>query len=136
MKALQLPSDKLAISLSVLCGIHCLALPVMIGLFPSIATMFFAEEAFHVWMVVAVLPISFLALSMGFKKHSQHSAWKLAAIGAFFLVAAIVLHHEIGHLGETVFTLTGVSLIALGHYKNIHACKKQDNCPCKGEKAA
>ena len=86
-------------------------------------------EEFHLWMVIAVLPISFFALSMGFKKHSKHSAWKLGLAGAFFLVAAIVLHHEIGHIGEVVFTLTGVSLLALGHYKNIHACKKQDNCP-------
>lgn len=135
MKALQLPSDKLAITLSVLCGIHCLALPLMISLFPSIAAMFFAEEAFHIWMVVAVLPVSIFALSMGFKNHSLHTAWRLGLTGALFLVAAIVLHHEIGHSGEVLFTLTGVSLMALGHYKNIHACKKQDNCPCKSSES-
>jgi hypothetical protein len=39
--------DKLAISMAVLCAIHCLIVPVLIVAVPLISTTFFVHENFH-----------------------------------------------------------------------------------------
>jgi acid stress-induced BolA-like protein IbaG/YrbA len=69
MKALPISTDKIAISLSTLCVIHCLSLPLLVALLPSFTVLSLHGEAFHFWMVVAVIPISLFALQMGCKKH-------------------------------------------------------------------
>jgi hypothetical protein len=71
MKALPISTDKIAISLSTLCVIHCLSLPLLVALLPSFTVLSLHGEAFHFWMVVAVIPISLFALQMGCKKHKK-----------------------------------------------------------------
>ena len=72
MKTEQAITDKMAIGLSVACAIHCLFLPVVILMLPSIAALNLDNEAFHLWMVIAVIPCSIYALSLGCKQHSRY----------------------------------------------------------------
>ena len=49
--------DKYAISTSAVCAIHCLSLPVLLGLFPALSASIFGQELFHVlllWMVIKI----------------------------------------------------------------------------------
>jgi MerC mercury resistance protein len=63
--------DKLAIGLSSLCLVHCLAFPLAALALPllGLATLF--PERFHLWMILVVLPVSGAALSMGHKRHGH-----------------------------------------------------------------
>ena len=61
--------DKLAISMAVLCAIHCLIVPVMIVSVPLISTTFFVHENFHLWMLIAVFPTTLASILLGCKKH-------------------------------------------------------------------
>ena len=56
IKASQL-GDKFAISLSALCSIHCLATPIVLAALPSLTGLALLDEAFHSWMVLAVVPM-------------------------------------------------------------------------------
>ncbi len=58
MRTIQNFTDKMAISLSLLCAIHCLALPLLIVLLPSITALQLYGEDFHLWMLLAVIPTS------------------------------------------------------------------------------
>ena len=69
MKTVQEYTDKFAIGLSMLCAIHCLLLPLLLVALPSISALQIENEAFHFWMLAAVIPTSLYALSMGCKKH-------------------------------------------------------------------
>ena len=57
--------DKSAIGLSVLCLIHCLALPLALVTSFSFSALWVADESFHQLLVFLVLPTSFLALALG-----------------------------------------------------------------------
>jgi len=128
---LQTLSDKTAISLSVLCAIHCLALPLLLVALPSLATLKLDTEMFHFAMVFAVIPISIYALTMGCRQHNRKSLLLLGAIGIVFLCAALFLPHEVkGESGEKILTLMGALLIAIGHMANYRLCKKQALCGC------
>ena len=119
MIRLQQFSDKAAIGLSALCVIHCLFLPITLILFPSLAGLLsLNSEAFHLWLVFAVIPISLLALYIGYSHHRNFSVFAVASVGLMILAAALLGHEHIGAYGEVVLTVIGSSVIAYGHYRN------------------
>ncbi|MDC9724724.1 MAG: MerC domain-containing protein [Gammaproteobacteria bacterium] len=130
METLQTITDKLSISLSLLCAIHCLALPVILTLLPSLAALQLDNEAFHYWMVLAVIPTSIYALTMGCKRHKHFRLLLIGGAGLALLVLAVVLGEEaIGESGEKILTLLGATLVAIGHFWNFRLCRQQD-CAC------
>ena len=76
--------DKFAVSTSTVCGIHCLSLPLVLGVFPAIGTTLLGGEAFHVWLLWAVIPLSLLALSLGCQKHKYISVLAIDLVGLTF----------------------------------------------------
>ena len=131
MKNLQTVTDKAAIGLSVACAVHCLALPLFIVLLPSIAALRLNDEAFHVWMVVAVVPTSVYALTMGCKRHKRYRFLTLGCIGLACLILAVALGEALlGEAGEKALTAVGAGIIAYAHYKNYRLCRRQDSCVC------
>lgn len=132
MKLSQEMTDKFAISLSLLCAAHCLLLPIAVVMIPSGIAMHLQNEAFHLWMVLAVIPSSIYALTIGCKAHRNFSLLFIGSLGLVLLVSALVIPHEIlGEFGEKALTTLGASLIALSHFKNYRLCQKpQTRCHC------
>ena len=129
MKNTRAIADKAAVSLSFLCALHCLAMPVAVALLPALAGLPFAEEGFHLWMVIVVLPVSIYALTMGCKKHKRYQLLMLGCLGLTILVAAALFGHDfLGEFWEKVLTVIGASVIALGHLWNFRLCQKLDTC--------
>tara|TARA_B110000114_G_scaffold53031_1_gene56409 strand:+ start:302 stop:721 length:420 start_codon:yes stop_codon:yes gene_type:complete len=137
MKTEQVITDKMAIGLSIACAIHCLFLPVLILMLPSIVALNLDNEAFHMWMVVAVIPCSIYALFLGCKEHSRYQLFFLAFTGLVILVLALVLGEErIGEAGEKIMTVAGAALIAVGHWLNFRLCRANEHkdCGCTADK--
>jgi len=131
MNNLRSLADKSAIALSVLCSIHCLALPLAIVLLPSVAAMPLEGEEFHYWMLIAVLPLSTYALTMGCKKHQHYRLLFIGFLGLSILVFAAFFGHELlGETGEKALTMIGATILALGHIGNHRLCQQQEHCAC------
>lgn len=133
MKQLQAIADKTAISLSFICTLHCLAAPFALALLPTLAAINLADEAFHLWMVIAVIPTSLLALSMGCKKHRDYRVLLLGIIGLGLLILAAFFGHDLlGESAETGLTVLGSIIIAAGHVLNHRLCQLS-RCKCHAE---
>ena len=133
MNTTQTVTDKLAIGLSLGCAIHCLSLPVILALLPSLAALQLDNEAFHFWMLVAVLPTSVYALTMGCKQHKRYRLLVIGFIGLGLLVLALALGEErIGEAGEKMLTVIGAGFVAFGHWFNYRLChaQKHKDCTC------
>ncbi len=131
MKNLQVMADKTAIGLSFVCTIHCLALPLLLLFLPSLTALNLMDEAFHYWMLVAVVPVSLVALSIGCKKHKNLKVLLISTIGLILMVAAALAGHDLlEEMGEKIMTLIGAVCIAIGHYLNHRLCQKNTNCDC------
>jgi len=90
-----------------------------------------SDEAFHVWMVMAVIPISIYALTMGCKKHKRYPMLLIGIVGLVVLgVAAFMGHDLLGHELEKVFTVIGASVIAIAHVWNYRLCQQHNMCAC------
>lgn len=133
MNNIQTLSDRAAISLSLLCTLHCIVFPWAVVLIPSLAVLPLEDEFFHLWMVVAVIPISAFALTMGCKKHKRHRVLLMGSIGLCILISTVLIGHEtLGEAWEKILTVIGASIIALGHLWNFRLCRHHDNCGCPG----
>ena len=133
MNTTQAVTDKLAIGLSLGCAIHCLSLPVILALLPSLAALQLDNEAFHFWMLIAVLPTSVYALTMGCKQHKRYRLVIIGFIGLGLLVLALALGEErIGEAGEKMLTVIGAGFVAFGHWFNYRLChvQKHKDCTC------
>ena len=129
MNATQTFSDKMAISLSLLCTLHCLTMPLMVAFLPVIAGLPLQDEAFHLWLVVAIFPLSIFALTMGCKKHKRLHVLALGGIGLVILIVPVVLGHEVvGEILEKTLTVIGSIFVALGHVWNYRLCQNHSGC--------
>lgn len=105
---LQPISDKFAISLSVLCTLHCLLIPSAVILLPSLTALHLEDEIFHIWMIVAVIPVSGYALTMGCNQHKNFRVMIVGLIGLILLVLSAILGHDIlTESLEKVLTVVG-----------------------------
>jgi hypothetical protein len=118
-------TDRMAITLSIACAIHCLAMPLLLLLLPSFVVLQLNNEAYHTAMVLIVLPTSVFALFMGCKQHKRYRLLFIGFVGLIFLVLAISLGNE---FWEKVLTLMGSAVIAGGHYWNYRLCQQHTLC--------
>lgn len=108
--------DRIAIGASMLCLIHCLALPLLIALLPAVALFAAIPESFHVWMFLLAVPTSIAALRLGFPKHRRLAPLKLAGAGLVLLGFGAIA--DITDVAETVVTIAGGVSLVLGHLLN------------------
>ena len=98
-------SDKLSICLSLCCILHCIALPVIILMIPSFASLWINNEKVHVILVLFAIPISLFAMAKSLRVHHNYKCISLAVIGLSLLVSAIFMHDinfgsESSHIGH------------------------------------
>lgn len=131
LNSLQALVDRTAVGLSLLCAVHCLALPLAIALLPSLSALGLADEAFHTWLALAVIPLSAFALTLGCKAHRQMVVFYTGLAGLSLLCLPLLLGHELlGESGEKTLTLAGAVLIAASHIKNFRLCRQSRACEC------
>lgn len=128
MSKLQPLTDKAAVGLSAVCAVHCLLSPIALVMLPSLATLALDDEAFHLAMLMAVVPASLVALTMGCRRHGRVEIYFAGGAGLTVLALAAVLGHDVlGDVGEKVATLMGALVIAFSHVKNYRLCS-QTHC--------
>jgi hypothetical protein len=124
--------DGAAVGLSALCLVHCLALPLLVAGLPFLAQ--FSEGHLHAQMLVVVLPLSIIALGLGFRHH--RSAWIVitGVVGMSILVlGATVAHARLGLAADRAFTIAGALTLATAHfYNSVRTRERKSIAPVEG----
>lgn len=88
------------------------------------------SELIHKAILFITIPVSLLALSLGYKNHKSMSFIPIGIIGLVILILAVVAGENLlGENGELVMTMIGSILVVYCHYQNYQICK-QSNCDC------
>ena len=122
----QMTSDKLAISLSAACVIHCLFAPTLIIFAYSFLSFSVESELVHFIILMLALPISALALILGYRNHKVLSFLMIGIVGLSLMLLAVLLGEG---TSEKVLTVIGSCSVAYAHYKNHKVCKELE-CNC------
>ncbi|WP_206185515.1 MerC domain-containing protein [Sphingosinicella sp. CPCC 101087] len=105
-----------AIGGSLLCLLHCFALPLLILLLPGMVGLFFASPVFHQLALALVLPAATLAFGLGYRLHRAVTPVLLGVLGMLFLGAGLAPGLSEG--AETGTTVIGSLLLMMGHGVN------------------
>ena len=109
--------DQVAVALSGLCLVHCLALPFAIAILPFLGQ--FSDDHLHVQMLIMVIPVSVFALALGFRRH-RHKGIVIAGVVALGIVTlgGTIAHEHYGLFADRLLTISGSLALAATHYRN------------------
>ena len=106
--------DRIAISLSGLCLVHCLASAVLLALL-SAASSALGNPLIHEIGLTLAMALGALALGRGIWEHGFMMPSTVGAVGLGVMAGALTLPHD---GSEALFTVIGVGILALGHELN------------------
>jgi hypothetical protein len=112
-------ADRLAIGVSGLCVVHCLTSAILLALLSTAGGMLL-NPIFHEIGLTIAIGFGVLALGRGIASHGYMMPASVGALGLGIMAGAMSLPHDGSEL-ETVWTLVGVGLLALGHDLNRRA---------------
>ncbi|OAN65922.1 MerC domain-containing protein [Sphingomonas sp. TDK1] len=108
--------DSIGICASVLCMLHCLALPLLLAALPALTARLGQHHAFH-WIVLALaLPTGALALVGGWRRHRAAAPMMVGGLGLALLTAGVAI--PLQELVETGLTVAGSLFLAGAHLAN------------------
>ena len=91
-------SDKIAMTLSSACAIHCFFSPTFILLTSGLFAFSFDNESVHYLILLIAVPVSLYALISGFMNHKTAYLLTVGIFGLFVLLLAVALGESI--MGE------------------------------------
>lgn len=120
MEQTQSLGDKLAIGLSALCVIHCLAMPVLLIILPTLgAILADGHELFHQVILFFVLPVGLFALIAGYLHHHTRTVLISGCAGlGLLLLTALFGRDYLGETAEISLTVAASIMIAVAHTRN------------------
>tara|TARA_Y100000768_G_scaffold315708_1_gene250673 strand:+ start:173 stop:568 length:396 start_codon:yes stop_codon:yes gene_type:complete len=127
---IQPKADKLSITLSLACMVHCLLMPSFLILTSGLMAISIDNELVHKIFLIVVIPISLYALISGYKNHKMSSYLYLGISGLWLLIFAVFFGESVfGEFAEKSLTLLGSLIVTTSHYKNFQMCRSLD-CSC------
>lgn len=114
--------DFLGMITSVLCVIHCVALPVIALLLPTVAA-YFSGDATHQIFFGILLWAGAFALVPGYRMHRKLRpiAWLL--VGLILMTGATFYVHDLlSHAWEPIIAILGSMCLIRAHYLNHKLC--------------
>ena len=107
--------DRLAIFLSGLCLVHCVATLLFVTLLASAGSFFLADPRIHEYGLGVAMALAATALLRGLMRHRRWLPICLGAIGLSLMAGGLIVEHGIAEAG---FTIVGVLLVAIAHRLN------------------
>ena len=130
MKVSQTVSDRLAMSLSFACILHCLFMPAFLISSVTFASIQFSDELLHYSILFLAIPISLYALLSGKRHHNNNLIFIIGISGLTVLFLALFFEGNFyGFSLETLLTIIGSTIVISAHYKNYQTCQRLD-CNC------
>lgn len=124
--------DRLGITLSTLCLLHCVAIPLAGIVVPAFALGRLGGEWVHTLFALVLLPIAAAAFVPGFRRHRNWQVLLLATAGLALLVAGSGVEIGLDEDAATLVTVAGGALLILAHALNRHLCRRCGACRAQG----
>ena len=122
MSLLAIPTnrlDRVAIGLSGLCLVHCLATSVLLALVSAAGGILGAPIIHEVGLGLAMI-MGAIALGRGILEHGYSMPSAVGGLGLGVMAGALTMPHD---GSEALYTVLGVAILALGHRLNYIAAE-------------
>jgi len=109
--------DRVAIGLSGLCLVHCLASSIFLAVVSAAGGLLFSPIVHEVGLLLAI-GLGLVALGRGIVEHGFMMPAAVGGLGLGVMAGALTMPHN---GTEAVYTILGVAILALGHDLNRRA---------------
>jgi len=121
--------DRIGITATSLCALHCILLPVILPALPLLGISFLADHAWeHVFLIVTAI-LGSIAMFSGFKRYHRK-------LYPFYLLALGVIiywqKHDFSEAVQPYFIVIGALLIVSAHLINLKLCNDCKQCTDEG----
>jgi membrane protein implicated in regulation of membrane protease activity len=117
--------DRVAIALSTICIVHCLAMPFVIAVLPIAALTVGGDGHFHSLMLWFVVPTSVLGFGLGFRVHRRTDIVLLGVVAIVTLAAAALWGHSAWNPSVEVLVSVAASVVlAAAHWRNFREVRR------------
>ncbi len=117
--------DRIGITATSLCALHCILLPVILPALPLLGVSFLADHVWeHVFLVFTAI-LGTIAMFSGFKRYHR----KLYPF--YLLILGVVIYwqkHDFSEDVQPFFIIIGATLIVAAHIINIKLCNSCRQC--------
>lgn len=117
--------DKLGITATSLCALHCILLPVLLPALPLLGLSFLADHIWeHIFLLITAI-LGSIALLSGFKRYHR----KLYPF--YLLILGVVIYwlkHDFSEQVQPIIIFIGASLIITAHVVNLRLCNNCKQC--------
>ena len=111
-------TDRLAIGLSGLCLVHCLASTILLAVLSAAGSVLLHPSLHEIGLGLA-LPLGVIALGRGILDHGYMLPSAIGGLGLGIMAGSLTLPHGGAEVLSTIF---GACILALGHDLNRRAC--------------
>jgi hypothetical protein len=108
-------ADRVGITLSALCAVHCLATIAIVSVL-GFGGGVFANPLIHEVGLALAMVVAAVAIGIGALRHRRAAPFVTAMTGLSFMGGALAVPHG---YEEAVLTIIGVALVSLGHILNM-----------------
>ena len=131
--------DRVGATGSMLCAVHCAALPLVLAIAPAIGAGF-ANRTFEIGFIAFASALGLTSLILGYRRHRVGHALLLLAPGIALLWAAVFVErlHD-NTIAHAIAMAIGGSLVAVAHLLNLkfshghlHVANCED-CPAQAD---
>ena len=111
-------ADRFGATTSLVCALHCAALPLVLALLPALGLGFLADHRFEQVFIAFASVLAFTSLIVGFRRHQRFRAFWFLVPGIALLLAGVALDYTSVIL-HAVLVASGGILVALAHLVNL-----------------
>ncbi len=109
--------DRLGILLSGLCAVHCLASALFVAVLGLAGGILIDHSVHQIGLMLAIV-FGIATIGLGALEHGYLFPVAIGSLGVGVMAGALTLPHD---SGETIYTILGVMVLALGHDLNRRA---------------
>ena len=108
--------DKIAVTLSMLCILQCLFLPLLVTLLPFLDFWWLSDQFLHPFLLLVIIPLTMVTLLPGYFRHKNIQPLMIAAPALVLLAIGAFIPES---MGEKLLTVVGAITLAVAHIRNL-----------------
>ncbi|HET7267522.1 MAG TPA: MerC domain-containing protein [Oleiagrimonas sp.] len=122
-------ADRAGATASLLCAVHCAALPFVLALLPLLGLGFLAGHAFERGFVLFAATLAGVVLVRGYRTHRRRAPLLAAIPGLALLVAGVCVDLDAAVVAHTLMVTAGGTLVACAHLVNLRCSRAGQGVP-------
>ena len=108
--------DRAAMGVSLLCMAHCLSLPLILSLAPSLLPAVWDDRMVHAGALALALPLAIVGIGARMRGSRDRLTFALAGAGLLLMALGIALHDSPPL--DLLLTLAGAGTVGAAHFRN------------------